>query len=138
MCDSLDAVYEENDLSNIETDNQIRKMFARASAIRPVILDSIQKKQLAFKSLSDSSQTSQLSTPDPPEDREKKSTENPFLQYGVAIENFFKLECYLIVVFFWLTVLSFAQMGIFASYKSNSFFIEDKGFMAEISFASLG
>ena len=55
MCDSLDAVYEENDLSNIETDNQIRKMFARASAIRPVILDSIQKKQLAFKSLSDSS-----------------------------------------------------------------------------------
>lgn len=62
---------------------------------------------------------------------------NPFLQYGVAIENFFNLEVWLIKIFFVLTLLSLPQMIVFASYNSNASF-QESSFLDSLSFASLG
>ena len=51
--------------------------------------------------------------------RKKKSKRNnPFLEYGTAIENFFNLECHLIVMFLFLTLLAIPQMAVFLSYNA--------------------
>lgn len=68
MCDSLDAVYEENDLSSIEIDEKIRQLFARKS----IIEDKHEINQLALKSLTDSSETSRLSTVDDVSEKKEK------------------------------------------------------------------
>lgn len=38
--------------------------------------------------------------------KSKVNKDNPFLQYGVAIENFFNLEVQMIYIFFILTLLT--------------------------------
>jgi hypothetical protein len=68
MCDSLDAVYEENDLSSIEIDEKIRQLFARKS----IIEDKHEINRLALKSLTDSSETSRLSTVDDVSEKKEK------------------------------------------------------------------
>jgi len=62
---------------------------------------------------------------------------NPFLEYGVAIENFFNLEVYLIKIFCVLTLLALPQMVVFASYNSNASFT-NSSITDAVSFASLG
>ena len=52
----------------------------------------------------------------------KPSDQNPYLQYGVAIENFFNLEVALIKIFCILSVLAIPQMIVFASYGANMFY----------------
>lgn len=54
--------------------------------------------------------------------QQSKNKNNPFLSYGVAIENFFNLEVWLIKIFFVLTLLALPQMIVFASYNSNASF----------------
>ena len=49
----------------------------------------------------------------------KIDEKNPFLEFGVAIENFFKLEVYLIALFTICAILAIPQMGIFWSYNSR-------------------
>ena len=63
--------------------------------------------------------------------------ENPFLQYGVAIENFFNLEVQMIYIFFILTLLTLPQMGIFAAYNSNGNYMSSS-FLDSLTFSSLG
>ena len=70
--------------------------------------------------------------------RKKKSKRNnPFLEYGTAIENFFNLECHLIAMFFVLTLLAIPQMAVFLSYNAIRDF-EQAGILDQFSFAAFG
>ena len=66
----------------------------------------------------------------------KKSNkkENPFLQYGTAIENFFNLEYALIKMFAVLSLLALIQMVIFLTYNDTNF----GGIFQESTFSGLG
>ena len=67
----------------------------------------------------------------------KPSDQNPYLQYGVAIENFFNLEVALIKIFCILSVLAIPQMIVFASYGANMFY-QTSNWMNAINFGNLG
>ena len=59
------------------------------------------------------------------------------MEYGTAIENFFNLECSLILMFLVLTILAVPQIAIFASYNAQENF-SNVGVLDRFSFAGLG
>ena len=69
--------------------------------------------------------------------KKKSKKTNPFLEYGVAIENFFNLETALIRIFFVLTLLCIPQMVIFACYDSFKGY-QNSNLLDRISFGSMG
>jgi len=76
-------------------------------------------------------------TAEPRQKKKKKQIDsNPYLQYGVAIENFFNLEVSLIKIFFFISLLSIPQMIILGTYNDNVNLTV--GFLDIISFASMG
>lgn len=114
MCQALNAVYEEKEEPSIseETKNHDEPMDLNASKDGPASEEPRQKK------------------------KKKEIDSNPYLQYGVAIENFFNLEVALIKIFFFISLLSIPQMIILGTYNDNV--NQAVGLLDVISFASMG
>ena len=60
--------------------------------------------------------------------------DNPFLEYGTAFENFFRLELSLMMMFLVLTGLATLQMIVFACYNDT----EHSSLFEQTTFAGLG
>lgn len=71
------------------------------------------------------------------EKKENLEEKHPFLKYGVAIENFFELEKWLIWTFLILTLMAIPQMTVFAVYN-GLYQGYHEHFLARLSFGSLG
>ena len=69
--------------------------------------------------------------------KKKEKSKNPFIEYGVAFENFFNLEFSLITIFALLSLVAIFQMAIFFSYDSGKI-NEDSTILDRLTFASLG
>ena len=69
--------------------------------------------------------------------KRKNREKNPYLQYGVAIENFFNLEVQLIKIFCVLTLLAIPQMIVLYTFDYN---VQMGGttFLEKTSFSSMG
>lgn len=93
-----------------------------------------------LSSISNGRSTSSVSTSSDQDGRDKKrkkKSKTPYLtEFGISIENFFKLECSLIGMFAVLSILAALQMIVFAAYNSNAKF--NKSVMDRLTFASLG
>lgn len=91
----------------------------------------------AFSKDRTTSTVSSSSDQDARDKKRKKKSKTPFLtEFGISIENFFKLECSLIGMFAVLSILAALQITIFSSYNSNAMF--NKSIMDRMTFASLG
>ena len=77
----------------------------------------------------------------PKKQKKKKMSEaqkaNPFLEYGIAIENFFNLECRLILIYLIVTLIALPQMIIFATFDNQSA-SNTSSLFSGINFGSLG
>ena len=69
--------------------------------------------------------------------RKKTDKDKLFLEYGIAIENFFNLQKSMIKIYFILTLLAIPQMAVFASYNANASF-QFSSVFDMFSFGSLG
>ncbi len=104
-------------------------------------LDRFERRSVKIKAIADRNLDDQEEDSRTANNRKRRKKKGPnsrlFLEYGIAVENFFKLQRRLIQIYCILTLMAIPQLITFASYNANVAF--DTTNMVEIlSLASLG